>query len=186
MITIIRGIELSGNGFDNLSISENNFENDLSKINLSNNEDLHDCYFNIEIPLFVEIQNKIKIIILNYETWNLKCKENSIFRSRYMLSSVIENKLYKCDNHDLFGAMNHLVNKLSANNIKTRSCYTCKLSLYHPYERPQMGELLCFKGIKNEFLKIEWNNVKHQFYQFNLEEKRTMYVTENYHCPEFE
>ncbi len=187
LTTEIRGVKFSGNGFDSLSLDENTIT-DFSQVPLcGSGQDLHNCYFNIELPFIVETQNNIRYIKAQYETWNSRSTNNdNNFSSKYALTLNIDDIVYRNEEHDLYSAMATLTKDLPS-HVKLKCCFTCKLSCYEPYERPQMGEILCFKGIKDEFLQIDWgsNIYRSLFYRLNLIGKKTMYVTESYCCSEY-
>ncbi|MFN8397892.1 MAG: DUF6304 family protein [Bacteroidia bacterium] len=183
--TTIRGITLHGKGLYELSVEDENAGRDLSILPLMNHEDLCDCYLSMELPVrLVDAQGERELTMV-LENWNDAPPERGYFHSRAKLSCTVAENRYELDGDDLCNAMHQLTRLLAEQGAHLRCCFTCRLSQYEPFERPQLGEILCFKGMKSEFLKLDLSHPKQSFGAHQLRERADEYVTETHSCKEY-
>ena len=179
--TIIRGIKFEGGAFDNLHIKEDGLN--VTNILPVYDDDLTDCYFNIKIPLHIQVEGNTNIYYANYETWNT----HTFPTSKYLLSITINSEIYQ-SNESFFGEAIGQLRKQLPENIKIKCCLLCRLSVFRPYETQTMGELICFKSIKEDFMQIDWKKnrtLRLAFYDLELDKRPQIKVTENYYCSEY-
>ena len=179
--TTIRGVGFWGYDFDGLSPDENTPREKLDSFNIQQGH-LCSCVIQCDIPMPVvtneglrEGQLRVRLDLgepadnggLDRETLNLSLSlEGSIFTSSGR-SGWFEDELLELQAFLPMG-------------MYMKACINCAYSDYSPYGHGLFGNLACFRGSKEEYLRV-----KTKAEIFRVWETLTEYVQETYLCPEF-
>ena len=178
LATVIRGVELTGTGFDSLSpepLGTRQF--DLHSNCLCN------CSFHVEIPIRLATPEglrlthlKAEIILgapsqsggLDFESYRVGIAEPEIEFMSDGSSGWFEN--------DLLSLVEHL-----PAGFRLEACITCGLSDYSPYGHGSLGDMACFRDAA-----ADYREVRSKAGIFNLWGRMTEYVQETHFCPAYE
>lgn len=179
--TMIRGIEFSGTDFDSLSPDETTPVDQLASFSLCG-ADLCSCIFNMEMIIPVAVSGSAqsgKLLVeldlgepaphggISHEHLRLALVAGDV-----RISSAGTSGSFECELLDL--------QRQLAEGVYIRACINCLYSDYSPYGQGLFGDMLCFRNIKPEYLKV---TSKKEFWDVHGREER--HVQETWLCDEF-
>jgi hypothetical protein len=134
----------------------------------------------VQFPIRIEINDCEKITTLDCK---LKSTISSIGVNQTISDSKIQiaNKIIEIGSFDLFESAFDRLNQKINSNIKLKCCSNCLYADYSVFGQDFWGTMLCFKNIKNEYLKV-----KHKGDYMNIMDNYTQQVQETHYCNEFE
>jgi hypothetical protein len=125
-----------------------------SRFALNSQHELTACQLICKIPVtLIHTENELKSVLrmdLNLETpIPTSHQTNAIF------SITIENKEFKTNKVQTFeGGLETIKSELPV-DYKLKCCYGCAFADYSVYGQGFFGTMLCFKNIKEEYLKVQ-------------------------------
>jgi hypothetical protein len=175
----IRNQTFVGQNFDSLELevtgTETNFNFCLNEYN-----SLTDCCFQIKIPIKVRQNTEIlsaglniEIALENSKHPTTKVFELAVGKDSFDLQNGKENAMW-------FESQMIQLQKLLPQNTKINSCIFCAFSNYGVSGSDSFGTLHCFKGIKNEIVKV-----KNKSEYMDAAEKNGGLTQETFWCDEY-
>jgi hypothetical protein len=177
----LRGVEFSGRDFGSLEPQGCISDNGLESFTLSQNQ-LCSCRIECKIPVTVcKLQNEIDGLLSVELTLGDPVHNGGIDREILKLTLAFDQTCYVSS-----GKRGYFEDKLleiqsqlpSGTFMKT--CINCLYSDYSPYGNGLFGTMMCFKNLKNEYLKV---TSKDEFW--SVHDRFDRLVQETYLCPEF-
>lgn len=115
-----------------------------------------------------------------------RCDDAEVSHDEVQISDfslLVDGKCYSCDEKTLrFNyALNYFSKKLKE-EYYIKSCFTCQYADYSPYGGDCYGTMLCYRGCKQECLKV---NNKDDFFEYLATQKFDL-RQETYLCGEYE
>lgn len=128
---------------------------------------------------YAECENE-KVRIL-YRCDDVEVSHDEVQVSDFSIS--VDGNTYQCDEKTLFfwRALNNISIKMKE-NYYIKSCFTCQYSEYSPYGEDYYGTMLCYRGCKQECLKVQ---NKDDYFEY-LDGKDCDVRQETYLCAEYE
>jgi hypothetical protein len=177
----IRGVVFSGNDFDSLEPTLEARPESVASFTLSSGH-LCRCTFTLDIPIPVVLSNSVTtgiltaMLDLGAPATNGGIEHEQLllalsWRDLRIVSSggtgYFENELLDIQNQLPEGAY-------------IQACINCRYSDYSPYGNGLFGNMLCFRNIKDEYLRV---TSKEEFWAVYGREERQ--VQETYLCEQF-
>lgn len=115
----------------------------------------------------------------------IKCDSERVYRDDEVVnrfSLVVDEKIFECGKPTLCfeNALRDISDKIKE-EYYLKCCFTCQYSDYSPYGNDDFGIMLCYRGFKEECLKV---NDKDDWFEF-LEDKNFEGRQETYLCEEY-
>jgi len=182
LATTIRGVRFAGPDFDALAPNAATPADQLRLFTL-NNGDLCACKFNFEIPLPVMAHSRPGSGILQVELELGKPTANggidqehlqlSFAHGDSVVSSSGSSGLFECELLELQSRL--------PEGVYLKACINCLYSDYSPYGQGLFGSMLCFRNIKEEYLRV---TSKAEFWAVHGRQDRQ--VQETFLCEQFQ
>ena len=178
--TVIKGITFKGDDFDSLKVKESSVY-DTHQFTFCRDY-LCNCELECIIPVSVYFKGELieGVIVMILE---LGKPLNNGALDKEILTLVLNYASYKIESSGRSGLFEGELldlQKQLPEDIYIRTCFNCLYSDYSPYGQGLFGTMMCFKNIKEEYLKV---NSKDEF--FNIHEDYDKLVQETFLCEEF-
>ena len=179
----IRGVRFAGSDFDFFETDGDFSQEQLKTFTLSKTNNLCECTIFCEIPILI-LENEIETEARLSMKLELGKVTEKGWIDKEILSLTLKYKDFEFDSRGTSGWFeDELVDlqKQMPEEHKLKCCFGCAFSDYHVAGNGLFGDMLCFRNIKEKYLKV---TDKYEFIGIldDYEEK----VQETYLCPEFE
>ncbi|HEY5745662.1 MAG TPA: DUF6304 family protein [Chryseolinea sp.] len=177
LVLDINGTRFISRFFDDFEIEN---KNEIpARFSLNSHNELTACRLVCEMPLTMlhkgeEFQSVLRIDL------NLDTPIPTSYQTNAVFSITIENKEIKTSKVQLFeGGLETLKAELPA-DYKLKCCYGCAFADYSVFGQGFFGTMLCFKNIKEEYLKV-----KNKGEYMDIMNNHDRQVQETFLCAEF-
>lgn len=179
--TVVRGVEFLGSDFDNLVPVAGSSAQQLDSFTL-NRGDLCACLLTLEIPLPVLIHGSAVDGSLHMELeLGAPASNGGIDREILRLALTYSNvRIVSSGRNGSFEDELVDIERQLPEGVHIKACFGCLYSDYSPYGHGLFGDMLCFRNLKAEYLRVR---SKTEFWEIHGREDRL--VQETYLCPEF-
>lgn len=179
--TTIRGVEFVSSDFDGFSTVDSTLTECLRSFTLNHGE-LCACVFNLEIPMPI-VTKESDLQGMLYVTLELgsPTENGGISHERLRLElSYANERVVSSSVSGLFEDELLDIQRRLPEGVFIKACINCLYSDYSPYGHGLFGYMMCFRNIKDEYLRVK---SKEDFWAVHGREERL--VQETYLCPDF-
>ena len=179
--TEIRGVEFVSDDFDALSPVEDMPPEKLSSFTL-NRRELCACVFTLEIPVPIvahrsELQGKLHVTL---ELGSPSANGGIDHERLQLVLTYAQERVVSSGESGWFEDELLDIQKQLHEDAFIKACINCLYSDYTPYGHGLFGHMMCFRNIKEEYLRVK---SKEDFWEVHGQQERM--VQETYLCPVF-
>jgi hypothetical protein len=182
LVTTIRGVRFAGRDFDSLAPAADTPGDQLLLFTLSSGE-LCACKFTFEIPLPLVVHGRPGVGTLHVELdLGRPAPRGGIDHEHLRLSFAHGDSLVTSSG--LSGLFENELLELQSRlpqDVHLKACINCLFSDYSPYGQGLFGNMLCFRNIKEEYLRV---TSKVEFWEVHGRQDRQ--VQETFLCEQFQ
>lgn len=186
LTTNIRGVELSGSDFDSFRPANGTTESALNKFVLYGGRDLCACTITAEIPLPVIVHDQIVagLLLMQLRLGPPRIEANRGIDSEELQLTLKYND-YLLVSSERYGYFEDALNDIQGQmpqHHSIKSCINCLYSDYSVAGNGLYGCMMCFRNIKDQYLKVK---TKDDYIDIEIEALHERWVQETYLCPDF-
>jgi hypothetical protein len=178
LVLDVNGTKFISQFFDDFEIENKN--EIQSRFSLNSFNELTACQLICDVPLTLlhkgeEFKSMLRIDL------NLDRPDSITYRTNAIFSITIDNREIKTNKVQLFEGGLETIKRELPIDYKIKCCYGCAFADYSVYGQGFFGTMLCFKNIKEEYLKVQ---DKDEY--MDVMDKHERLVQETYLCNEFQ